>query len=490
MSRCGMGWGRRMACLWTIAAALATGGVAADVPTTPEAAAATLEAQAGRFWGAVLAAPADRRARLERDFSPGLRERRGDEALLEIFAELAEVVGPDVASATPTRVGAPSGGDELHYRFADGRGVALTLALTDTVPARIDRFGLRPLPPQVAAVAPDQLPAAIGARVKAEFEAGRFSGAVLVARGDEIIHAQAIGLADRSTGRPITLDTPINLGSINKMFTGIAIAQLQAEGKLDWQDTVGKHLPDFPNAAIRDRVTIHQLLTHTSGVGSYWNAKHESRLAELDTQGEFLDLFVDDPLRFEPGEGLEYSNGGPVILGLIIEAVSGVDYYTYIREHVYAPAGMTHAEHYRRDDGQAGFARGYLPGEDGAWQDNTAQLSLRGSAAGGGYASINDLLAFSKALADGRLLPRSQLETLWTVQVETGPVGYGYLTSIGNSGGRRWIGHDGGAPGIAAEFLYYPDERLSIIVLANQDNAARPLREWLHALVEASIPVP
>src|SRR5690606_32912294 len=99
-----------------------------------------------------------------------------------------------------------------------------------------------------------------------------------------------------------------------------AIAQLQAAGKLDWQDTVGRHLPDFPNAKIRDEVTIHQLLTHTSGVGSYWNAAHAARLHEIDTQREFLQTFVDEPLKFEPGKGLEYSNGGPVILGLIIEA--------------------------------------------------------------------------------------------------------------------------------------------------------------------------
>lgn len=487
MSRSGIGWGRRMAGVWMIVAALAAGVVAADVPDTPEPTSATLEAHAARFWGAVLAAPADRRAGVERDFSRALRERQGDDAVLETLAMLAEVVGPEVAKTPPTRVPGPSG-DELHYRFADGRGVALTLALTDSSPARIERFGVRPLPPKVDAVAPDELSSVIGARVRQDAEAGRFSGAVLVARGDTVIHAQAVGLADRVSGRANTLDTPINLGSINKMFTAIAIAQLQAQGKLDWQDTVGKHLPDFPNAAIRDRVTIHQLLTHTSGVGSYWNAKHEARLAELDTQGEFLDLFVDDPLRFEPGEGLEYSNGGPVILGGIIEAVSGLDYYAYVREHLYLPAGMTHAEHYRRDDAQAGFARGYLSGEDGMWQENTAQLSLRGSAAGGGYASAHDLLAFARALGGGRLLPREQQEVLWTAHVRMGPMGYGYLTTIGNPGGRRWIGHDGGAPGIAAEFLYYPDEGLVIIVLANQDNAARPLREWLHALVEASIP--
>ncbi|WP_146907566.1 serine hydrolase domain-containing protein [Arenimonas daejeonensis] len=378
-------------------------------------------------------------------------------------------------------------GGELQYTLPTGRRLSLKLAVTEGDAPRIDRFGLRPLPPEVAAVTPEQLPAVIAERVKAESEAGRFSGAVLVARGDTLIYADAVGLADRKSGRANTLDTPINLGSINKMFTGIAIAQLQAAGKLDWQDTVGKHLPDFPNKKIRDQVTIHQLLTHTSGVGDYFNPTHDARRHELDTQQEFLDTFVDQPLAFEPGEGMAYSNGGPVILGLIIEALSGSDYYQYIRDHLYRPAGMAHADHYRRDDTTSGMALGYLKTEDGAWQDNSGDLSLRGSAAGGGYASARDLFAYSRALANERLLTRAQLETLWTPHQQTGPMAYGYLFTIGGTPDRRWVGHNGGAPGISAEFIHYPDDGLMIVVLANQDHAAEGLREWLHAQVEASL---
>lgn len=463
-------------------AAQARPDAASDEPASDR-----FEQQGTRFWAIVAAKADDRRALLERDFSPGLRERQGEEGLLETFAMLAEALGPEVASLVPVKVQQSGADGELHYSLPDGRRVALMLRLSDGEPPRIERFGVRPLPPDVAAVPQDELSATIAAQLQAEFEAERFSGAVLVARGDEVIHSQAIGLADRGTGRANTLDTPINLGSINKMFTAIAIAQLQAAGKLDWQDTVGRHLPDLPNAAIRERVTIHQLLTHTSGVGSYWNAAHDARKAELDTQREFLETFVDEPLLFEPGQGLEYSNGGPVILGLIIEALSGRDYYDYVREHIYEPSGMTHAGHFRRDDVAAAFALGYLKGEDGQWKDNTAGLSLRGSAAGGGYASANDLRAFSRALSDGRLLPRSTLETLWKAHTQPGPIGYGYLFSVGNTSGHRWVGHNGGAPGISAEFLHYPDDGLAIIVLANQDNAAMAMREWLHALVEASL---
>jgi CubicO group peptidase (beta-lactamase class C family) len=447
-----------------------------------------LERQAGRFWQTVAAKAEDRPALLERHFSAGLRERNGDASLLETFAMLADGLGPDLASLPPPVLVDAGQGSALHYRTPDGRRLSLTLVLSDEDPPRIDRFGLRPLPPEVAAVDPATLPAVIGEHLAAEFEAGRFSGAVLVARGDELIYAGAHGLADRTSGRPNTLDTPINLGSINKMFTGLAIAQLQAAGKLDWTDTVGRHLPDFPNATIRDQVTIHQLLTHTSGVGSYWNEAHAARRHELDTQQAFLDTFVNQPLLFEPGQGLEYSNGGPVILGLIIEAISGLGYYDYVREFIYRPAGMSNADHYRRDDGEAGIATGYMRTTEGEWQANSEELSLRGSAAGGGYASARDLQAFARALADERLLTRAQLETLWKAQSQHGPdVGYGYLFSSGTVAGRRWIGHNGGAPGISAEFRYYPADELVVVVLANQDHAAMAIGEWLNALVAASL---
>ncbi len=480
-----------IALAWVAAMGLAT-STAAEVG--PGAAAgsvtkAALEEQASRFWETIAAPANERQALLESHFSSGMRERNGDADLLKTFANLADVAGPQLATLPPPRVidgeQGPSG--ELQYTLASGMRLSLTLTLTQDQPPRIERFGVRPLPPEVASAGPDQLPALIGARVDAEFEAGRFSGAVLVARGDELIYARAVGMADRQSGRANTLDTPINLGSINKMFTAIAIAQLQAAGKLDWHDTVGRHLPDFPNATIRDQVTIHQLLTHTSGVGSYWNEAYAARRHELDSHQAFLETFVDQPLLFEPGQGIEYSNGGPVILGLIIEALSGNDYYEYVREHIYRPAGMVNADHYRRDDLDAGFALGYIRTDKGQWQDNRQDLGVRGSAAGGGYASARDLHAFSRALAEERLLTRAQLDTLWVPHTQHGPIGYGYLFSVGGTPARRWVGHNGGAAGISAEFLHYPDDGLVIIVLANQDHAAEAMREWLHAQVEASL---
>ena len=477
--RSSLAWLRRLMA-WLLLAVLTAGPAHAGD--------AALEKHAGLFWQTVSAKAEDRPSLLQSHFSAGLRERKGDADLLETFAMLAEILGPDLASLSPTAVIKGVEGDELHYTLANGQRVSLMLALSGEEPPMIERFGVRPLPPEVDAVAPDALPAAIASHLEDEFKAGRFTGAVLVARGDQPLYAGAFGLADRRSGRPNTLDTPFNLGSINKMFTGIAIAQLQAAGKLDWADTVGKHLPDFPNAKIRDQVTLHQLLTHTSGVGSYWNEAHAARLAELDTQAEFLATFVDQPLLFEPGQRSEYSNGGPVILGRVIEAISGRDYYDYVRESIYRPAGMVHADHYRRDDAAAGFALGYVMTEAGEWQDNHAQLSARGSAAGGGYASVRDLHAFARAISDERLLKREQWELLWKAHTRHGPdLSYGYLFSSGTEAGRRWIGHNGGAPGISADFRYYPAEDLVIVVLSNQDNGSMAVGGWLNALVAASL---
>lgn len=443
----------------------------------------------------VAAASGDQAERLgfiENRLTPGIRERIGDARLAEVLQMVYEDLGN--SSATGVEVAgfsATGDGGSVVLEAPDGRRIRLLLRLTDENPPRIDGIGLRPLLPEVAAVPAERIPAAIEAYLEPLVAAGRFSGAVLVARGGETLYARAYGLADVARARPNTLDTPINLGSMNKMFTSIAIGQLVAAGKLDWQDTVGQHLPAYPNEQVRNEVTIHQLLTHTSGVGSYWNETYEARKDQIDSQAGFAATFADDALLFAPGTGREYSNGGPVILGLVIEKLSGTDYYDYVREHIYRPAGMRHSDHYRRDDASAGVAVGYLPAADGTLQDNFGFLGLRGSAAGGGYASANDLLAFACALRDGKLLSREGLELLWTpMHAGDGEMDYGYLFGVGRANGMRWAGHNGGAPGISADFRYYPEEDLTVIVLSNYDGGAMRVSAWVNALLAVSLGSP
>jgi CubicO group peptidase (beta-lactamase class C family) len=245
-----------------------------------------------------------------------------------------------------------------------------------------------------------------------------FSGAVLVAKNGQPIFKKAYGLANKSNSTPNTTDMKFDLGSMNKMFTAIAIAQLAERGKLSFTDTVSKLLPDYPNKAIADKVTVHQLLTHTSGMGSYFNQKFMGNLDNMKTVADYLPLFANDPLAFEPGTKWQYSNSGFVVLGLIIEKVSGQNYYDYVREHIFKPAGMMNTDSYERDKDIPNLAIGYTKmGENGRpdpaapRRANTPMRPVKGSPAGGGYSTVDDLLKISIALRDHKLLSQKYTES-------------------------------------------------------------------------------
>lgn len=318
------------------------------------------------------------------------------------------------------------------------------------------------------------------------FTADVFSGAVLVAREGEPIFAEAVGLADADRGIANTMDTRFNLGSMNKMFTSVAIATLQESGKLDFSDPIALHLPDYPTE-VAEKVTIHHLLTHTSGLGDFFGPRYEQEKESLYTLQDYLGLFVDESLRFEPGDRHEYSNAGFIVLGLVIEAVSGQDYFDYVREHVFEPAGMNRTDSFERDAATPDLAIGYtlvLPPdrEDltladvlAPRQPNDGFLSPRGTSAGGGYSTVGDLLAFDRALRSDILLKPETVATLIEGKVATfrPEVRYGYGFVDDRSGSERIVGHTGGAPGINAALDMYWDLDATVIALANQDNAVR-----------------
>src|SRR5204862_5965341 len=167
----------------------------------------------------------------------------------------------------------------------------------------------------------------------------KLSGVVLVAKDGITVASKAAGIANKATGAAIDLNTRFNLGSMNKMFTAVAVAQLAQAGKLSFTDNVGKHLPDYPNKDVAGKVTIHQLLTHTSGMGMYWGERFKEQREKLLTVAAHLPLFAGDALAFPPGEKFQYSNAGYMLLGAIIEKASGQDYHTYVGEHIYKPSG-------------------------------------------------------------------------------------------------------------------------------------------------------
>ena len=237
--------------------------------------------------------------------------------------------------------------------------------------------------------------------------ADEFSGVVLLARHGTSVFEHAYGMADREAGRPNDLETAFNLGSINKIFTMIAIRQLAAAGTLSLDSTLGHYWPDYPNAPIAHGVTIRQLLQHRSGIGGdIFGVPAGGSRRDLRRLRDFLPLFVNEPPLFAPGTGNRYSNAGYVVLGLLVERMSGDDYYDYVRRHIYEPAGMTRTGHWAVDSLPFNAALGYTRGEDtttGPRRRNSELLPGRGSSAGGGYSMAHDLLRFLNALRAGRI---------------------------------------------------------------------------------------
>ena len=211
---------------------------------------------------------------------------------------------------------------------------------------------------ETGAVTPN-LTAAIDSFVTRRVAENSFSGVVAVALNGKMTYQRAAGLANRAQGIPLTLDTKLQIASITKIFTQVAILQLEQAGKLSLADTVGKFLPGYPNSTVRSRVTVDQLLHHRSGVGSFWNAEFMARHASIHTVSDYMALFDRDSLLFQPGTGEEYSNGGYVLLGAIIERVSGQSYHDYVRTHIFEPAGMTGTTPYDNRRAVANGAVGY-----------------------------------------------------------------------------------------------------------------------------------
>jgi CubicO group peptidase (beta-lactamase class C family) len=239
--------------------------------------------------------------------------------------------------------------------------------------------------------------------------AGQFSGVAVLAKNGVAVFQRATGMADRERGIAINPETAFNLGSINKDFTQIAILQLRAAGKLDLDSTLATYWPDYPNKEVARRITIRQLLRHSSGIGgNIFDPPAGGKRSDIRTLGDFLPLFVNEPLQFEPGSRNAYSNAGYVVLGLLIERLSGNDYYTYVREHIFRPAGMTRTGSYFVDSLPSNTAIGYTRGDENApantpLRPNIRDLPGRGSSAGGGYSTAQDLVRFVQALREQRI---------------------------------------------------------------------------------------
>ena len=352
----------------------------------------------------------------------------------------------------------------------------LTLQTEAAEPHRITSADLQAIPRPAEFSLPHmsepELTAALRKQLEQEAAAGSFAGAVLVARNGKPDFAEAYGFADREHKTPNTLRTRFRIGSMNKMFTAVATLQLVQAGKLSINDAVGKYLTDYPNKDIATKVTIHELLTHTGGTGDIFGPEFEAHRLELRTLQDYVKLYGARGPQFEPGSKWEYSNYGFILLGVVIEKVSGENYYDYVREHVYKPAGMTATGSEPEDQTVDGRSIGYTKMDSSDWRPNTDTLPYRGSSAGGGYSTVEDLLKFAQALQANKLLDSHYTELLTTGKPGTPDNSYAYGFGDSKISGSRCFGHGGGAPGMNGELQICPGAGYVVAVLANTDPPA------------------
>jgi CubicO group peptidase (beta-lactamase class C family) len=287
---------------------------------------------------------------------------------------------------------------------------------------------------------------------------GEFQGTVLLARDGRVLLSKGYGMADLENDVPNNRRTKFRIASLTKQFTAAGIMLLQQEGKLDVRDSVCKFIEECPDAW--QPITLHHLLTHTSGLPENFSIQDLMSLALSRTpMREGLDMLKTQPLQSAPGETYRYSNVGYNMLGYIIEQVSGKQYEEYLREKIWTPLGMddTGQDHEgllikRRATGYFSptSKAQYLPIDLAAY-------------AGGLYSTVEDLYKWDQALYTERLLPKSVLDVMFTPH--QGDYGYGWTINQGEWG--TVIAHGGRVPGFASNISRYPDRKATVIVLGN-----------------------
>jgi len=323
----------------------------------------------------------------------------------------------------------------------------------------------------VATPHPSEVVSKTDAFLNQMLKAGLFSGSVLIAHNGEILVGKGYGMADREQQIPNTPQTKFRIGSVTKQFTAMAILILQAQGKLNVQDRICVYFTDCPPDW--QPITIHQLLTHTSGIPNYTDFPDFRTIKKLPTSpAQLIARFKDKPLDFKPGAQWNYSNSGYIILGVIIERVSGEAYEVFLQQHIFGPLKLLDTG-YTKNTNQ--LAVGYL---DAVSTADTVDISVY-YAAGVLYSTIGDLYRWDQALYSEALVTKQLREQMFTPfasipepvasGLESSDVGYGYGWFIGRQFNRQVIFHAGGLEGFHTNIYRFPAERVTVIVLSNQE---------------------
>jgi CubicO group peptidase (beta-lactamase class C family) len=414
-----------------------------------------------------------------------LKEHSADEVADTQLQECTQQGGFDVVKVNES---AP---DHLQLT-AKGKKSGIFLGLEFRVSnGKLGGIGFRP-----AEIPDSALPSDVSdAVVKKEVEStvarlsgsGLFSGIVMVARGTQPIAIATGGFANRENKTPITADTQFTLGSMGKMFTAAAVGQLVDQGKLSYNDVVGKFFPRYGNQTIREKVTVGMLLSHTGGLGDFLDKRTPEMMKDgVKRASEFVPLFENVPPKFEPGSSWSYSNAGLTLAGAIVEKVSGEAYPDYLRKHIFEPAGMKNSDPNNIPHHDARMVTPYTQmsenGPSAAWHAAKPDI---GSPAGGALSTANDLIRFAAALRNGKLVSKATFERMAQPHGKT-PWGgeYGYAMQIEHVQGETVVGHGGGYPGVNTELYIVLNSPYTIVALANQDP---PAADFAGQMVQALV---
>lgn len=341
-------------------------------------------------------------------------------------------------------------------RFVRHLGVAAAFAISAPAIATDESFAAR-----------------ADALLEAAYAADKPGAAAIVTQGGKVLYAGGSGLADIEKRAPITADTVFRLGSITKQFAAAVVLQLVAEGKLSLDDPVSKFVPGYPEPGAR--ATVRQLLNHTSGIQSYtgipgWMAG--DKVAKSYTTAQLIAEFRDHPAEFQPGERWNYNNSGYVLVGAVIEAVTGQPWHQAIIERIAKPLGLASIRYGGEEAGMPGFATGYSASGDGAFSKTQALDMSVPHAAGALIGTVGDVAKWAAALHHGKVVSAPLYAEMIAPTAlpggESAPYGYGLGRTVVR--GSPAINHSGGIFGFSTDSLYMPDQDLFVAVFTNADS--------------------
>jgi len=307
-----------------------------------------------------------------------------------------------------------------------------------------------------------------------------FSGVIHVENRTGLIHTSAHGFSNRADSIPNTTNTRFGIASGCKLFTAIAICQLVEEGNISFHSKISSLLDhSFPHFA--EEVTVHHLLTHSSGIPDYFDEDVMDDFEELWVKNpmyhmrqleDFLPLFQDQQMKFNPGEKFHYNNAGYIVLGLIVEKVAGVPFTDYVEEHIFKPARMEESGYFSLDSLPAKTALGYMDKEDGTWKTNSYSIPIKGGADGGAYVTAGDFAKLWQSLLNGKLVSKEMLDKMMTpwIQTDNDNDYYGYGMWMEKSEDKivkyHVMGYD---PGVSFASAYYPASETIVVIPSNKE---------------------